>query len=1314
MKVVNKKIQASILAGVLLTPSILAPIAEAATTTEQLPTKAMLLQATPEELKTQLTTLIAGLNENSTREDITLASSYMADDLTSIGFTNEEQNFMQAKLVYVEAYFTYNEQIRQLGLQMARLTPTSATLYDDYKNSTVESDLNQLFQKTLTTNQTYENVVKATSNAILNQFLGDALQYGNGDINQRTYFKNKGADIQTFEQTITDLQEAVPVIDQLRAIEKATDLMAIEADVKNTREEYNNLRATAKKIAELSITPTYSTAAYQHFINVEKSLNEAKTLSEKIHAIATKNYKTSVEYTREIDNTAKVYATLPKIGQDFVNQMTAHIMPTYIEESAIVKQVTTLKPTNKPEYRTQLKEIAEQATTFKNTRGRAIFNEADLNGALDVVTRVEAVEEKINTIQQAKDIVEARSAYNALDKTEQRIVTNLKVLIDKEKTIKHVQKLDQDIAKVRPLDKNFAARMTTLNKIYVTLTDSEQALLSNKAQFEAFLPFAQLTKSMNDLKPGKAGYEKALQQARQQYDALEHITLPTELAQHDEAIAKLKSDALKKLDVLENEQATVAVIIDQIKKLDDKNLSKNDYIATLKEAREKLDLLPSAIKKQVTNTKDLQKHEKEFNAVLKVIDQIAKLDEQARDFANKLKAANKAYDKLSTQHKEYVTNYTFVEQANQYVTVIEAINKLKPASKTFRADVTKAQEQYKALENSHQPKITNYKMLVNYQYMIEQADLFDAKIESLLQVPPENMLEEVAKLTKEYQRLPADVKRQVQNAKSLTDYEKENKAVLKVVQLIQNLDPNQRDYTRKVEAARKAYDALEPISKSRVTNYNDLKLVEPVAYLMGDIASLKPSSKTYSKDVEQLRKAYDALNATEQRLIKNYYLLEAAEESIAVAKEVVDLIQLAVQEPKHEDYMQRLTNARIALDRLDTQQKRLVTNQRELQTHEKAVKPVLTTMVLIDKIDAELLTFVKDTTAARTAYGKLDRTQRNLVSNYDRLMYYEPVAKVVETISKIKSTSKTYHEDTQKARQLYNGLDDERRALVKNMDILVEAEKNIASAADIDALIAALPDSRNDEFLKNVANARNVYNGLSTERKKAVKNYSILVTMEKMAKPIQDVVNKIDNIFTAQDMVRQYKVVMTAYDKLTAEQRKFVYNANAFLTLTDVIKVYDKIAALKVSDPNYFGMAELVRKEYNTLSNADKQRVQNYDKLLEAEAQRKQVEHVMELIAQMSATSSQYFTQFDQVQAQYLALPTPLRKHVMNYDKLEKANKDITAARKVIELITIIDEQSTNFEKQVLAAQKAYDALTSEQRKLINNAWLLDDYLKQI
>ena len=164
MKVVNKKIQASILAGVLLTPSILAPIAEAATTTEQLPTKAMLLQATPEELKTQLTTLIAGLNENSTREDITLASSYMADDLTSIGFTNEEQNFMRAKLVYVEAYFTYNEQIRQLGLQMARLTPLSATLYDDYKNGTVESDLNQLFQKTLTTNQTYENVVKATSN----------------------------------------------------------------------------------------------------------------------------------------------------------------------------------------------------------------------------------------------------------------------------------------------------------------------------------------------------------------------------------------------------------------------------------------------------------------------------------------------------------------------------------------------------------------------------------------------------------------------------------------------------------------------------------------------------------------------------------------------------------------------------------------------------------------------------------------------------------------------------------------------------------------------------------------------------------------------------------------------------------------------------------------------------------------------------------------------------------------------------------------------------------------------------------------------
>ena len=1314
MSYVTKKIQISVVAGALLTPTILTPIAEAAPTmptSTSLPTAAT-MSTDPAELKQQLITLVHGLTELATREQITLAKSYITtNQLDQLGFTTEELKLLIAKVTYIDAYFTYRADIQALGTKLAPLLFTHTSLVDTYEASGVKAAYNDIDKKMTATNEAYKKVVDEVTPALIDQFVGQALQYGNSEVNQKKFFVDQGLNVDHLLRVEQVVSEIKPTIDKLKTFHGTQDSKAADELAREIRTAYNNTSVEGQNAIASFTMPGESKPVFTLLTQTEQVASEVEAVRVMLEELKTKHYKTSADYLRAVKATEAAYYRLTPVGQGLIDKAE---LDAFVNEATFIEEVAKLRPSNKPEYRTQVDDLAKLGASITAPR-----NKIEVDRALEIIEAqqqlledVLAVEKAIAAITSIDAVQAARADFEKLDKEAQRLVANAKDLSTWERQIKALEKLDSQLEALHPADKSFATKTLSAQKNVEKYTPAEQALLTYNKRLATFVPLAQLDQAVSKLKPTHYDYANELKKLRQMHSELKNDIAEGNLK---EATAKRITQLDNQISVMEDEKKVAADVIKLIDALD--TLVKGDkttYIKTMIEARAKYNDLPASARKVVANSKDLATHEKDYKAVLRVIDMIDTIDEGAKNFTSKVNSAKKAYDKLPSMQQAYVTNYPFIEEALQYSGLIEQLNKLRPTAKTYRADVLALRTAYNALQSSQQQKIFNYGNLLKAENFIKEADALDEQIMALAATPPEKMVEEVAKLGTAYKAMDSGVKRLVQNAKILTDFERENKAVIKVVQLIQNLDPGYRDYAKRVAAARKAYDKLTPIAKARVTNYKDLESVEPVAYLIGDIAALRPTSKTFAKDVATLRSTYEALSEREKTLITNIKMLVEAEEQLGQAAEVITLIDEAIADTKHEDYMKRLTAARIAFDHLSSQQKRLVSNQKELTMHERAVKPVLNTMVLIERIDPEMDSFIKDTAAARKAYGKLDRTQRALVSNYDWLQYHEPVAKVTELISKIKPASKTYHDDTEKSRALYNALDDERKALVPNLDILLEAEKNIASASDIDELIASLPNSPAEDYLKNVQTARNVYNGLSAERKRAVKNYSLLQAQEKIAKPVQDVVNKIDAIFTARDMAKQYQIVMKAYDKLDATQRKYVYNAKVFLTLTDVIKVHDKIEALKPSDPNYFGLVQLVRKEYNQLSSADKQRVSNYNKLLEAEAQRALLDKVMETIARISPTSSDYFTMVEDAQAAYVSLPTALRKHIINYDKLDKANKDVTAARKVIDLITSIDEDSLNFEKQVLAAQKAYDALTSEQRRLIHNAFMLEDYLKQL
>lgn len=1307
------KITVTTLAGTLLVPTLITPIAEAAPvvpTSAALPTAAT-MSTDPVELKKQITTLVHGLTELASKEQITLAQSYIiTNQPDTLGFTPQELVIIKAKVTYINDYFNYRDEIQKLGTKIAPLLFTHSSLVEAYKTSNVQQEYATIDSKMKETNKAYKAVVDDTTPALIDKFVGQALQYGNSTINQKKFFEDQGANITHLERVGVVVAEIEPTIALLKEFHQTQAIKTADELATKIRKAYNDSSLEGQSAIAAFTMPGESKPVFATLVQTEQIADEVGKLQALLDELATKDYKTTADYLRAIKEADTAYYRLTAEGQALINKAT---LDAFINEATFIEEVAKLRPSNKPEYRTQVDDLAKLGASITAPR-----NKIEVDRALEIIEAqqqlledVLAVEKAIAAITSIDAVQAARADFEKLDKDAQRLVANAKDLSTWERQITALEKFDSQLEALHPAEKSFASKTLSAEKNRQKYTEKEQDLLRYAKRLTTFVPVAQLDQAVSKLKPTHHDYANELKKLRTLHDALQNTIQEPNLK---EATAKKIAQLDKQISIMENEKEVAKQVIALIDSLD--TLMKGDkaqYISAMIQARADYNDLPTAARKVVYNSKDLTAHEKDYKAVLRVIDMIEKIDDGANNFTSKVKAAKTAYDKLPKAQQAYVTNYAFIEEALTYSDLIDALNKLRPTAKTFRADVKKLRADYDSL-GKQQEKIFNYIKLVEAEGYIKQADSMDASIMALETTPPEKMLEEVAKLTTTFKALDANVKRLVQNAKALTNFERENKAVLKVVQLIQNLDPGYRDYAKRVAAARKAYDNLIPLSKARVTNLKDLEKVEPVAYLIGDIAALRPTNKTFAKDVERLRKDYEALSNREKALIHNLDLLIEAEGQLVQVSTVIDLINIAIEDTKHEDYMQRLTNARIAFDRLTSQQKRIVSNQKELINHEKAVKPVLTTMVLIDRIDPENLTFIKDTQNARNAYGKLDRTQRALVTNYELLQYYEPIAKVTELISKIKPTSKTYHDDTEKSRALYNALDDERQALVPNIDILLEAEKNIASAADIDELIAALPSSSAESFLLNVQQARGVYNSLSAERKRAVKNYPLLQEQEKIAKPVQDVVNKIDAIFTARDMAKQYQIIMKAYDNLDATQRKYVYNAKVFLTLTDVIKVHDKIEALKPSDPNYFGLVQLVRKEYNQLSSADKQRVSNYTKLLEAEAQRATIDKVMEVIANISPNSSNYFTMVEDAQAAYLTLPTILRKHIINYDKLDKANKEVTIAKKVIDLITQIDENSQNFEKQVIAAQKAYDALTSEQRRLIHNAFMLEDYAKQL
>jgi len=1276
----------------------------------------------------QLIAQFGKLSENSSDNEMVIADGDITIVQNSADFNADEKAFIQAKYDYVVKQRLLLKKLKEISDKMGTISYTSKTFINDVKNVQSQYETFLGDESTATSYQYVQDqfnqvVLAALNNGakdIASTVRGTVLQYGYDETARNVYFKGKGMDVDKLSKLKVDVAKVEPVITELdqlvELLKKSTDYSAISPGMNSFTANYNALTAEQKKVVEAynpnddKITPFKK---YKDALSGLSALDKVTSSIVQLKGKQPADFTSASSFISAVTAVEKAYNSLDAASKQLLKTEYESIAQ-YLKAANISKSISGLRVSKEDVYRTTVKDIKAEYDLLTEGKG-FVKNIGDLDLALANIAYAEDIEGKIkaiNVVEEANKVAAikaAREAYNNPSGTNinasnvKKIVNNLAELTAWEKNLGAALKVDKLIDSLDPTAKNFESKTLSAWTAYNKLSENDKKLVQGATKLTLFQKYADISKKIATLKP-TADYSTQLASLKNLVDQLDATGSGYEMA-----LNNLKTKLTEELKALTDEETAVEQVTEKITNL---GASTNVAIEEILAARSAYNALSTTAKKRVTNIKVLTDLEKSYKSVVNVISLFEKLDSNSKSYISKAKSAYMAYAKLDDNYKTFVQNYKDLKDVIPAIDVMVQISALSPSKKTYKDDVVKAQEAFNKLGESLKAKVVNSQDLTNAQGYINSAKAFDDRIIALANEGPDTFVKKVAELTLEYKAMDKNAQKLVEQAKMLSSYEKDNKAVIKVIQMIDALNPTNKDYTKKVLDARKAYNALDQVSQKRVTNYANLTAVEDVASLIGLIASLKPTSKTFYQDMKTARELYDALPAEKQQAIVNYDALVAAENEQGLAQSVVELIKLT--EVQDADYLTKLMNARVAYDKLSSDQKKLVTNIKDLTTREKAVKPILSVMVQINELDPESTSFVSKVNSARKAYDKLSKDQKKYIDNINILLKFEPVSNVMELISKLKSSSNTFLQDTSRARSLYDALPDDMKQYVTNYYLLQAAESSILGAGNVMQMIDDLPSVDPKQYVKRIQEIRAAYNALPKDQQRAVQNYKVLQDQEKLIKPVMSIVEDIDRLLTAKDMDSQYQKILKAYDKLNADQRRYVYNDQLLLSLDNVIKVYNNIAKLNPKDKYYFGMVEAARKEYDSLNTTDKQRISNYALLLEAEKSLADVKKVVEIIAGLSPSSSTYIEDVANAVAAYKALDSKIKGQVINEDVLKQAEKDVAAVLKVVQAIGNIDPDSSSFEKKVLAAQKDYSNLSIEQQGLVYNYRILEDYLKMI
>ena len=314
-------------------------------------------------------------------------------------------------------------------------------------------------------------------------------------------------------------------------------------------------------------------------------------------------------------------------------------------------------------------------------------------------------------------------------------------------------------------------------------------------------------------------------------------------------------------------------------------------------------------------------------------------------------------------------------------------------------------------------------------------------------------------------------------------------------------------------------------------------------------------------------------------------------------------------------------------------------------------------------------------------------------------------------ITKILANAAVLINNAKSAEEIAEQLSDAKADLdkLKTSAELAADEKTQTDADAVKALIEALGDVTLEKK-ESVEAARNAYDALSTDAKKLVSNYDVLVQAEKTIQTLEakkqqeELKNQMDAAAAA-----SVSSAITAIGEVTLDKRGVVAAARAaYDTLSDVQKsLVTNYSDLQAAESR---IAALV-KEAADKAEADKAE-QAKQEALKAKAQ-----PVVDAIAAIGEVTLDGEEAITAARSAYEALEADVKAKVTNLSDLvvaeknlallkaekESQDKDAAAAASVSSAITAIGEVTLDKRGVVAAARAAYDTLSDVQKSLVTN-----------
>lgn len=571
---------------------------------------------------------------------------------------------------------------------------------------------------------------------------------------------------------------------------------------------------------------TFTKEAYVALSAAEKKLvTNAKDLTElerdfrtalKVYNLIEKLPPTTDKtYAKRVAAAEKAYQKLEEKQKGYVFNYNDKLA-SVLKIADLIGRIDKLKIGSRT-YEADVEALKALYGTLMEAEKALIHNYSKLVQAEENMSEAEVIEKLIDeAVPSAEDylakLTAAREAYDALDKSKRKLVSNYKDLTTRERTVKPILKLDNQIGALNPENaKKFISGYASAQKAYDKLEAGEKALLANEELFVRELkPIYNVMSLIASIKNSSKTFVADTKKARDLYEAL-----PAD-----------KQAQVSNIDVLIGHEinvdggSSVDELIAEIK-----NSEPKERIAKVREARAAFNALDSKNRKAVTLVNELKEHEKYIKPVEQAIALIEGLSNPRNKLNAQVEKVNRAMQKLNAEQTSFITNMGDYMDLSEVVKVYQLIEKLKPSDKYYLGNLQAAKAAYAKLSATEKHRVTNYAKL-------QESEMSVADIQKVYNIiaglSPElsSYAKDVEAAEEAMKELPSGLRKQVTNADELKEAQKNIKAAQSVISKIEKIDSEARSFESKVSAAKKSYDKLTDVQKKLVRNYNLLRSYE--------------------------------------------------------------------------------------------------------------------------------------------------------------------------------------------------------------------------------------------------------------------------------------------------------------------------------------------------------------------------------------------------------------------------------------------------------------------------------------------------------